>query len=290
MEKILPLPWRIKMGQWLIEFKKTPLLKRISLWLMCLAVVFIVALKPDRTGWDYFHIFGWPLMALSLFLGWRTKESVWLKTLILFAYTIAVLFLTRVDSDFSNLHLLELTINLGVGIIVIPALLAKFWLKTPLEYRWLKGKWTWKMWLWLPTGFLIAFGVFWVYFNALTPDLHTSWPLIGEQSEALSRIFWTCNVGGFWDELVWINLVYCLLLRHFSHWEANLAQAFFFTSFLYDVAFFGAGPYIIYLFALIQGYTYKKTGSLLYLVILHLIVDIVLFTMISNRYFPGWGL
>lgn len=273
-----------------IEPGKPTALKRTSLWLMCLAVIFIVALKPDRTGWEYFHVIGWPLVAASLFLGWRVKESVWLKTLVLFSYVIVVLYFARIDSDFSNQHLLELGVFLGIGLLAVPAILAKFWLKTPLKYRWLNGKWTWQMWVWIPSGFLIAFGVFWVYFNILTPDLHTSWPLVGEKNEALARIFWTCNLGGCWDELVWINFVFSLLTRHFSHREANFAQAVFFTSFLYDIAFFGAGPFLIYPFALLQGYTYYKTGSLLYLIILHFIVDLVLFFMIANRWFPGSGL
>jgi hypothetical protein len=256
---------------------------------MCLAVVFIVALKPDRTGWGYFHVFGWPLLALSLFLGWRNKETVWLKTLVLYAYVIIVMFFVPMDSDFTNERILQLTIFLGVGIGVVPALLAKFWLKTPLKYPWVSGKWSWKMWLWLPTGFLIIFGVFWLYFNILTPDLHTSWPLVGGRREALTRIFWMCNFGGFWDELVWINFVFALMLRHFPPWEANLAQAFFFTTFLYKIAFFGWGPPLVYVFAITQGYTYYTTRSLLFLVILHFMVDIVLFYMIANRWFPGWG-
>jgi hypothetical protein len=278
------------MNEMLIELKKTPSLKRASLWLMCLAVIFIVALKPDRSGWEYFHLLGWPCMAVSLFLGWRLKESVWLKTLVLFAYVIVVLYFSRIDSDFSNSHLLEMGIFLVIGLLVVPAVLAKFWLKTPLKYRWLNGKWTWQMWLWIPVGFLIAIGAFWLYFNILTPNLYTSWPLVGGKDEALARIFWTCNLGGCWDELVWINFVFSLMMRHFSHWEANFAQAVFFTSFLYDVAFFGAGPLLLYPFALLQGYTYYKTGSLLYLIILHFIVDLVLFFMIANRWFPGSGM
>jgi len=273
----------------IIDFKETPLLKRASLWLMCGAIVFIVILKPDRTGWQYFHFFGWPLMAFSLFVAWRLKEILWLKTLVLFAYTIVILFTTNIDSNFTDYRMIEFTLKLGVGLALVPALLAKYWLKTPLSYNWLNGKWSWKMWAWLPIGFGLAFLVLGVYFYYLTPNLHTSWPIVGEKNEGLLRIFFVCNIGGFWDELVWINFIFGLMIRHFSLWEANLAQAFFFTAFLFDVAFFGAGLYIVYIFALVQGYTYYKTKSLLYLVALHFIVDIVLFYMIANRWFPGWG-
>jgi membrane protease YdiL (CAAX protease family) len=282
-----------------IEISTASPLKRASLWLMCLAVVLIVALKPDDPSapwdlryppWNYFYAIGWPLAAISIFLGWRSKDSVWLKTLAILTLIIAILFFGHVDSMPSNDRALELFFTLGLGIIVLPALLAKFWLKTPLDYKWLSGKWKLSMWLWLPLGVCLAIGVLYLYFFILTPTAHTSWPLVGtSQADSLARIYWGVNIGGLWDELVWINLVYTLLRRHFSFWEANFAQAFFFTSFLYDIAFFGAGPFFIFPFALIQGYTYRKTGSLLYIVILHLMIDSVLFFMIANRYYPGWG-
>ena len=111
------------------------------------------------------------------------------------------------------------------------------------------------MWLWLPIGFVIAFGFMWLYFNVLTPTLHHSWPLPleGDRTEALWRLFWGCNFVGIWDELAFINLVFVLLARHFRFGEANLAQAVFFTSFLHEMAFVGWGPVVIFAFALILG-------------------------------------
>lgn len=264
--------------------------KRASLWLICLAMIFMVALKPDRVAWPHFHIIGWVCLAASFLFAWLNKETLWLKTITLFSFPILILYFTTVDSNFTDQRLLEFAIFMVGGILIIPALLAKYWLKTPLKYPWLNGKWSWKMWLWLPAGFILIIFCFYIYFYILTPDLHTSWPLVGEKNEALSRIFWTCQLGGFWDELVWINFIFALMSRHFSIAEANLAQACFFTSFLYDVAFFGWGPLFLFPFALIQGYTYKKTGSLLFLVILHFMVDLVLFFMISNKHFPGMGI
>ncbi len=254
-------------------------------------MVAIVALKPDRVAWPHWHWVGWPLMAASLFISLRHPDRTWFKTCVLFAYTIALLWITRIDGDTSNWHVVELTLSLGVGILVVPALLAKYWLKTPLDYQWLSGRWTLSMWLWLPAGFGLAFVILWAYFFHWTPTLHHAWPLPleGDRSEALWRIFWGCNFVGAWDELAWINFVFCLLLRHFKFWEANLAQGVFFTSFLYDMAFFGVGPIIIFAFALIQGYTYVKTRSLLYIMVLHLLIDTALFYMIANRWYPGWG-
>jgi len=77
--------------------------------------------------------------------------------------------------------------------------------------------------------------------------------------------------------------------RHFRFAEANLAQAVFFTSFLHEMAFVGWGPVVIYGFALLQGLTYHRTRSLLYIIVLHLMFDSILFYMIANRWYPGWG-
>ena len=148
-------------------------------------------------------------------------------------------------------------------VLLVPALLAKYWIKQPLDYSWFRGRWSLKMWLWLPLGFVLAFGFMWLYFNVLTPTLHHSWPLplTGDRTDAMWRLFWGCNFVGVWDELAFINLVFVLLSRHFRFGEANLAQAVFFTSFLHEMAFVGWGPVVIYLFALTQGLTYRKTGS-----------------------------
>lgn len=270
----------------------TPL-KRTSLWLITASMVLIIGLKSHGgpvPGLDW-HWPGWLLLGAGMITGWRTRDISWAKTTVLLAWLVVVLFFTRIDGDTSDGHVLELAINLGLGVLLVPALLAKYWLREPLDYSWFKGRWSLKMWLWLPLGFVLAFGFMWLYFNVLTPTLHHSWPLPleGDRTEAMWRLFWGCNFVGIWDELAFINFVFVLVHRHFRFGEANFAQAFFFTSFLHEMAFVGWGPVVIFLFALIQGLTYKKTSSLFYIVILHLMIDSILFYMIANRWYPGWG-
>jgi hypothetical protein len=270
----------------------TPL-KRTGMWLLALSMVLIIGLKShggpvDGVAW---HWLGWPLLAAGLWTGWKCRQGNWGKTTVLLAWLIVLLFFTRIDGDTGNEHVLELVLKLGIGVLLLPALAAKYWLREPLDYSWFNGRWSLKMWLWLPLGFVLAFGFMWLYFNVLTPTLHHSWPLPleGDRSEAMWRLFWGCNFVGIWDELAFINFVFVLLHRHFRFGEANLAQAVYFTSFLHEMAFVGWGPVVIYAFALIQGLTYKKTGSLFYIVILHLMIDSILFYMIANRWYPGWG-
>ncbi|MBU8870885.1 MAG: CPBP family intramembrane metalloprotease [Gemmatimonadales bacterium] len=270
---------------------------RASLWSLTAAMVLIIGLKshggplPASLPLLHWHWIGWPLVAAGLWFGRKSGSSSWSKTAVLLTYLIVVLFFTRIDGDTGDAHVLELALALGLGILLVPALLAKYWLKEPLDYSWFNGPWSRRMWIWLPSGFVVAYVFMWLYFNILTPDLHHSWPLPleGDRSGALWRLFWGCNFVGVWDELAFINFVFVLLCRHFRFAEANIIQAIFFTSFLYEMAFVGWGPVVIYLFALVQGLTYHKTRSLFYIVILHLMIDSILFYMIVNRWYPGWG-
>jgi len=238
----------------------------------------------------------WPALALAaiaLVLAWRDADRNWWRTVALLIYLVGLLHFTRIDGDTSSIHVLELALKLGVGCLIVPALAARFWLREPLDYQWVHGRWSARMLVWLGLGFVLAYAVMWLYFHVLTPTLHHSWPLppVGDptRTEAMWRLFWGCNFVGFWDELCFINFVFVVLHRRFAFCEANLAQAVFFTSFLYAMAFRGWGPVVIFLFALIQGYTYERTRSLLYIVILHLMIDSILFYMIANRWYPGWG-
>ena len=66
---------------------------------------------------------------------------------------------------------------------------------------------------------------------------------------------------------------------------ANAAQAVVYTSVLYDMAFTGAGPVIVYLFALTQGSMYDGSRSLLWVLLVHLIVDFFLVAAILHHYY-----
>ena len=56
---------------------------------------------------------------------------------------------------------------------------------------------------------------------------------------------------------------------------------------LNDMAFNGAGPLFVYAFALIQGTLFEKTENLLYVLVVHLIVDYFLFQEIVTSYYPA---
>jgi membrane protease YdiL (CAAX protease family) len=109
-------------------------------------------------------------------------------------------------------------------------------------------------------------------------------------TDALRRLFIGINAVGIWDELFFINTVYVLLRRLFPARLAIPAQAVVYTSVLYDMAFTGWGIVIVYLFALTQGAMYERSGILLWVLIVHLIVDYFLVLAILQYHYPGQSL
>jgi hypothetical protein len=270
-----------------------PAVRRLSLWLIAAAMLQAVGLKsvpPVGAPWVW-GAGGCLLVGLGV--AYRDRDRNWWRTAVLLAYVIITLHLTRIDGDTSDAHVLELAVKLGLGLLVVPALVARRWLREPLDYRWQSGRWSGRMVAWIGVAVALAFALLWLYFHVLTPTLYRGWflppPGSPRRSEAMWRLFWGCNLVGAWDELCFINVIFVLLHRRIGFKEANAAQAVFFTSFLYKMAFVGWGPLIIGAFALIQAYTYKRTHSLLYIMTLHLLFDSVLFYMIVNRWYPGWG-
>jgi membrane protease YdiL (CAAX protease family) len=96
------------------------------------------------------------------------------------------------------------------------------------------------------------------------------------------------NMVGFWDELFFVSTLLGIFRTHLPFWMANLTQAVFFTSFLYTLGFQGWSPLVIFPFALTQGYIFNKTHSLLYVLAIHLTIDLVLHLTLVQLNHPDW--
>lgn len=96
------------------------------------------------------------------------------------------------------------------------------------------------------------------------------------------------NVVGIWDELFFVSTVLGILRGFLDFRIANVVQAVIFTSFLYTLGFQGWCFVVIFAFALIQGYIFKRTDSLLYILTIHLTVDLVLHVALVYLHHPGW--
>jgi membrane protease YdiL (CAAX protease family) len=94
------------------------------------------------------------------------------------------------------------------------------------------------------------------------------------------------NAVGIWDELFFVITILAILRNHFPFYLANLAQAVLFTSFLYTLGFGGWCFVVIFLFALAQGLVFRQTKSLMYILAIHLTIDLVLHLALVYLHFP----
>ncbi len=136
----------------------------------------------------------------------------------------------------------------------------------------------------------LAWAAFWLYFGVLSPDVPFNWALpLEPDTGELVRLFIGINLVGVWDELFFINIGYAVLRQLFGPRTANLAQAVIYTTVLWTMAFRGVGPIFVYLFALTQGAMYERSRVLLWVLLVHLIVDYFLFQRIVSAYYPDFS-
>lgn len=125
-------------------------------------------------------------------------------------------------------------------------------------------------------------------FYLISTGVYTNWPDATSDPTVFWRLLVGVNFVGIWDELFFICTTFTLLRKHFPDWQANLLQAFIFSSFLWEIGYEAWGPLLTYPFALLQGYTFKITKSLTYVVCVHLLFDLVLFLALVHAHNREW--
>lgn len=125
-----------------------------------------------------------------------------------------------------------------------------------------------------------------VPFYLSSTGAYHNWPAENDAS-SLVRLFFGTNALGIWDELYFVIVVLGILKHYLKFWQANIIQSVLWTSFLFELGFTGWGPVLIFLFALLQGWVFQKTHSLLYTLAIHLSLDLVLYLAIVNAHHPS---
>src|SRR5690606_11519745 len=133
---------------------------------------------------------------------------------------------------------------------------------------------------------VIAAGYLILPFYFVSSGVYLNWPAVHEWRE-IGRLFVGVNAVGTWDELFFICTVFALLRRHFPAWQANLLQAVVFVSFLWELGYQAWGPLLTIPFALVQGFTFNLTKSLTYVLVVHLLLDAIVFLVIVGARNPG---
>ena len=198
---------------------------------------------------------------------------------------LGILALAPISTNLSLEHIAALA-TCFVSVLLLPPLLLRN--SSPISYKWFPNKLDRIDLLYTLLSIPLAWGGFALYFGVLSPQTPFNWPLPDvAQGFELGKLFMGINAVGIWDELFFVNICFACLRTLYGFRTANLAQAVVYTTILYDMAFTGWGPMFIYILALTQGFMYERSKVLIWVVIVHLIVDYFLFQAIVAAYYPG---
>lgn len=131
---------------------------------------------------------------------------------------------------------------------------------------------------------LLAYLILPWYF--LGSGAYLNWPVV-DTGQEVARLFVGVNAVGIWDELFFVCTVLALLRVHFPFPVANVLQAAVFVSFLWELGYREWGPLLTIPFALVQGWIFRKTASLTYVVSVHLLFDLVVFMVLVHAHEPA---
>ncbi|MGO2053616.1 CPBP family glutamic-type intramembrane protease [Glutamicibacter sp. 287] len=204
----------------------------------------------------------------------------------LIAAGLAIISFVPLNADLSIGHMLQMGGALGMAVLV-PWLVSRFAyreqiIKFPVNTG---RKWPLAAKLYLLGVVALGFLILPVYL--ISTGVFQNWPDASDPT-IFWRLFLGVNAVGIWDELFFICTTFTLLRRHFPDWLANILQAVIFSSFLWEIGYQAWGPLLTFPFALLQGYTFKLTKSLTYVVSVHLIFDFVLFLALVHAHNRDW--
>ena len=251
--------------------------KYSSIVLLVLTAILLIPLQMHFIGWSFFA-----LGILSLCF--CTKQVR--KDIALIYLSLGLLGLTPITTDISLGHMFHMGTLLGLAVL-LPYVISRFVYKDHLvRFQWHHGRSWYKTELFY-IGLTAVVAYLLLPFMLRVTGSYLNWT-VAPGAWNLFVLFLGTNGLGIWDELFFVCTVLGILKRHLSFRWANLAQAIMFTSFLYELGFRGWCFVVIFLFALLQGYIFKKTESVLYVITIHLTLDFILYLVLIHAYHPSW--
>lgn len=204
-----------------------------------------------------------------------------LKDGLVLALVLLLLLLTPINTDISPLHMLWMGVTLGLAVL-LPYLFYRNDVSARIPFHFsLKSGWTKEKFGYIGLAAFASYLIFPFYFAST--GAYTHWPSPNGGFEIL-LLFIGTNALGIWDELFFVNTLLHIFRRYLSFWYANILQALLWTVFLYELGFTHWMPLLVFPFALLQGYTYKKYQSLGFIIAIHLSIDFVLFLAILSAH------
>lgn len=224
-----------------------------------------------------------PALVFLVSLWWEDAERK--RHYAALASAVLILTLSPISTDLSPLHFL----TLGTGFllaIIVPTLLLRG--TGTITFQFFPKEIDKIDIFYTAIGIPLAMAGVWLYFQVLSPNVPFNWMLPPEPNNGeLFKLFMGINAVGIWDELFFINVSYAIIRKLFPYRIANPAQAVIYTSMLYTMAFRGWGAIIVYIFAFTQGAMYERSKSLIWVLLVHLMVDYFLFQGIVSAYYPN---
>ena len=247
----------------------------MSLGILMLTAIVLIPLEMKFEGWILF-VAGVAITAYT--------DKTFRQDILLIYGSLGLLGITPITTDISPLHMTEMGILLSLA-VAIPYLISRFVYKEhTITFKFHHGR----SWYKKEIGYIFfAAVVSYLAFPYLLRETgsYMNWSVeLGAMN--LFILFLGTNALGIWDELFFVNTVLGLLRRHLPFQIANLIQAVLFTAFLYELGFRGFMFPIIYIFALLQGFVFKKTESLFYIITIHLTVDLILYLVLIHLHHP----
>ncbi len=227
---------------------------------------------------------GYPWLAIGLIVALLVDREL-LRDLALIAVGLIIVSTVSVKADISwgNIALLGVVLSAAV---IVPFAIDRFvYRRTAIRFPW-RGGVPWTRWEKVYLFAVPFLGWLILPFYFISSEVYLNWPKVVETSEVL-RLFIGVNAVGTWDELFFICTCFALLRRHFRPFTANILQAIIFVSFLWELGYQSWGPLLTIPFALLQGYIFTRTKSLTYVLIVHLLIDLVVFLVIVHAHNPG---
>lgn len=249
----------------------------LSIFLLALTAVILIALQIKP--------FGFVILGIGVLMLFFCKKDFRNNILLIYG-CLALLGITPISTSTAYPHNLQMGIPLLL-VVLVPYLVTKYVYKNNVvRFPFHHGRsWYRSEILYVVITAFIAYLLLPVMLRS-TGSYH-NWT-INPGWYALTESYVGLNVVGIWDELFFVSTVLGILRKHITFVFANLVQAVVFTSFLYTLGFQGWCFIIIFIFALIQGYIFKRTESLLYILAIHLTFDLILHLVLVYLHHPDW--
>ena len=200
------------------------------------------------------------------------------------AISMAILAMSAINTSLVTTHIIAIGASF-ISVLILPTLIIKD--KTIIHFKLLPNRLDKFDLIYTVISIPLAYFAFKLYFENLSPQIPYNWVLPGKpNNNELVKLFMGINAVGIWDELFFINISFAILRSLFPFRIANAAQAVIYTAVLYDMAFAGWGPVFIFLLAITQGAMFERSKVLIWVLIVHLIVDFFLFQAIVQAHYP----